>query len=142
MALGPFWNQWRSIQQACYNKNSPLYRSNHYCYWGERGYRKFEDWAMKNLGPRPTSTSKLVRKDQTSGWEPGNLIWMEPKQHSNKMLNNCVFVTYNRQTLTLTQWSQKLGISYHTIVRRYSKGWPPKFILSKARYGYNRMPDL
>ena len=138
----PYFNEWRSIQQACYNPNSPMYQKDHYCSWGPKGYAGFAEYMRRHLGPKPSLTHKLARKDQTLGWEPGNIAWMTPIKHGNQMLNNCVFITYGRRTQSLSEWSRELNISYQTMWQRYHRGWPAKFILSKQRYSYNKRPEL
>jgi hypothetical protein len=136
----PLFNKWRNIRQVCFNPNNPGYTKDNYCYWGDS--KSFYRYVENNLGLPPTLTAKLVRKNQTKGWEPGNLAYMEPKEHSNHMPANCVWLTYKRKTQSLMRWSEETGISYGTLFNRYHLGWPPKFVLSKLRYGNGRMPNL
>ena len=136
----PLWNKWRNIQQVCYNPNNPGYNSDNYCYWGPKGAGQFYKYVERTLGLPSTPTAKLVRKNLDLGWEPGNLAYMEPKEHSNHMPNNCVWITYRRKRQSLMRWSEETGISYTTLFNRYHLGWPPKLILSKQKYGFGRLP--
>jgi hypothetical protein len=136
----PLFNKWRNIRQVCFNPNNVDYHKDNYCYWNDS--RSFYRYIESTLGLPPTLTAKLVRKDLDLGWQPGNLAYMEPKDHSNYMPNNCVWLTYRRKRQSLTRWAEQTGIPYHTLYNRYHAGWPPKFILSLEKYGNGRMPPI
>ena len=136
----PLFNKWRNIQQVCFNPNNDGYSEDNYSYW--RDSKSFYRYVESTIGLPPTPTAKLVRKDLVKGWQPGNLTYMEPKEHSNHMPNNCVWVTYRRKRQSLTRWSEETGIPYETVYNRYHAGWPPKYILSKEKFGFGRMPKL
>lgn len=118
----PLFNKWRNIQQVCYNPNSAEYNEDNYCYWGPKGSREFYRYVERTLGLPPTPTAKLVRKNLDKGWQPGNLCYMEPSDHSNHMPNNCVFITYRRKTQSIMRWSKELGISHHILYQRHARG--------------------
>jgi hypothetical protein len=143
---GPLYNRWRGIRQALYNPNSADYR------WaGGRKpqpltmdfetYKQFETYVLGKLGMPPGNDYKLHRINQELGWIKGNLKWAKPKELSNN-IRQCIFIKYKNKTKSLKEWSQELGMSYHTVNSRYHKGWPPELIFSKKKYGYGRMPKL
>ena len=132
----PLWNQYRNIIQTNYYTTCPEYDKYGHLgtHWGPGQYKQFEKYILTHLGPQPTVDHKLARKDQTKGWYPGNLEWIEPKELSNKMIDNCRWITYKRKTQSMKQWSEELGISYWTIYNRLEKGWPTKLVLSTKKF--------
>jgi hypothetical protein len=121
---GPLWNQWRNIQQVCYNPNNVGYATNPGCYWQPKEYRKFEQYILSTIGPRPSPDYKLIRKNQKKPYQPGNFEWSLYVDHSNKMIRNCVWIKYRGRTQSMRAWSRELGIPYFTLFARHKKDLP------------------
>lgn len=92
---------------------------------GPNGFENF----YNDLGPRPKGTT-LDRIDNTMGYSPENCAWRSPKQQGNNRSTNIV-IEYNGEKLTISQWSEKLGIKYTTLHRRLQKGMPPSQAFTK-----------
>jgi hypothetical protein len=111
---------WKGIKTRCYNKNFPKYSN-----YGGRGilvceqwlekYANFRDWAILN-GYNDTLT--IDRIDNNGNYEPSNCRWVNNKTQSNNRRDNC-FITYLGETLTISQWGDRLGIDPKIIRARY-----------------------
>ena len=114
---------YRGMRTRVENPNHPEYKS-YRCHricdrWlGPSGFENF----YNDLGPRPEGTT-LDRLDNTLGYSPGNCAWRSPKQQGNNRSTNIV-IKYNGKRMTISQWSEKLGIKYTTLYRRLQKGMP------------------
>jgi hypothetical protein len=132
----PYWNQFRNMIQTVYNPQSSGYNkfSHLGSQWGPRDYKKFERYINTYVGPQPQPGMKLCRKNQHKGWYAGNLVWWDPKTLSNNQLDNCCWITYKGRTQSMMAWSEQLGLSYHTIVKRKIAGWPDELIITQPLY--------
>lgn len=120
---------WRNMKSRCFNPKTPKFQ-NH----GGRGitvctdwlqYASFHDWAMQN---DYDDWLTLERIDNNGDYEPGNCKWVTPKQQNLNTRRNRLF-TYMGETMTLKEWSTRLGMQYSTLkARLLDYGWP----ISKA----------
>jgi hypothetical protein len=92
------------------------------CYWTNGEYQDFEHWLVSTLGHQPTPKHQLARKDKKGNFEPKNFAWMLPKQRSNTNTAQNILVTYKRETMTISQWADRMGIPYWTLRRRIVAG--------------------
>lgn len=117
------YNIWNHTKQKCLYKNNASYK-----YFGAIGiklckewhdFKNFYDWAISNGYKSGLTLDRInINKD----YEPKNCKWVTIKErHNNRKDNN--YVTYNGITLTLSQWAEKLGLSYFTLKQRLSYGW-------------------
>ncbi len=126
------YNVWAEMKQRCYNP-----KDTYYSYYGGRGvvvcdewkcnYVAFRDWAYANGYKEdrlPSGRNKYTidRIDVNGNYEPNNCRWVEWETQNNNMRNNH-FLTYNGETLTLAQWSKKVGLKSRCIKGRLSRGW-------------------
>ena len=59
----------------------------------------------------------LDRIDANGNYEPSNCRWVSMKEQSlNKRSNH--LITYNGETLTITQWADRLGIDKRVLFAR------------------------
>lgn len=121
---------WRTMKKRC---NNP--KNSQYHLYGGRGitvceeWQKFEpfyEWAMSN-GYRDDLT--IDRIDSNGNYEPLNCRWATWKEQQNNRRNNHL-ITYNGETKTLKQWSEKIGISWFTLYERLKRGWSVEKVLS------------
>jgi hypothetical protein len=100
--------------------------SDQFRYYGARGIRVCERWLefsnfLADMGERPTGKT-LDRIDNDGNYEPGNCRWAtHAEQMSNSSRN--VRLTFRGETLTLTQWAQRIGVGKTTLACRLRLGW-------------------
>ena len=116
---------WADIKTRCYNSKS----TNYYKYGGRgicmcdewfESYQTFEKWALSN-GYKDNLT--IDRIDSFGNYKPSNCRWVTQKVQQNNRSNNHL-LTYNNETLTISQWSEKLGFKKSVIGQRINgMGW-------------------
>jgi len=117
------YSSYRAMLKRCYNKNHEAY--NRYAgkniivcdYWKESFINFYNDMA-----PRPSKNHSLERIDNTKGYCKENCRWATMKEQGNNRYTNKL-LTYNNETLTYAQWSEKLGGDRHLVGQRIKKGW-------------------
>lgn len=107
------------MKTRCYNTKSPKYKV-----YGARGitvcdewkncYIMFMGWAITH-GYNDNLT--LDRIDVNDNYDPYNCRWVSIKQQENNRTNNRL-ITYKGETRTMSQWADKLGISYNCLQMR------------------------
>lgn len=111
---------WDSMVRRCHSQTHKAYgrygaRGIYVCdEW--RDYVAFRDWAMSN-GYAEGLTIERINNDL--GYNANNCCWATRKQQQNNR-RVCVYITYQGQTKTLTQWSEALGVTIDA-ARRFFK---------------------
>lgn len=116
----------------CYKKYSSSYDR-----YGGRGitickewlddFMNFYNWAIKNGYSDDLSIDRI---DPNGNYEPSNCRWATAKEQANNT-RSTVFLTYNGETKSASEWSRITGIRQGTIVRRKtSYGWSDKECLT------------
>lgn len=118
------YNVWRGIKKRCYNKNNHAYenyggRGIYMCDEWRNNFLSFYNWSIQN-GYKEGLT--IDRIDNNLGYSPENCRWVTSKAQANNTRSNHI-VEYDGKRLTLTQWSEKTGISRDVIKRRLLIGW-------------------
>jgi|GEM_PF-1534704 len=92
--------------------------------YGGRGiefrFTSFEQF-FAELGLRPSPKHSLDRIDNDGHYEPGNVRWATREEQARNK-ENTQFITYNGETLSATDWSERLGGAY-IVNRRIFQGW-------------------
>ncbi len=111
------------MKQRCFNKKSQPYQ-----YYGARGitvcakwlnYNSFHNWAIQN-GYKKGLTIERINND--GNYYPSNCQWVTQKeQNHNKSTSRKI--TFNSETLCLSEWAERLDISPSGLSKRL-KRWP------------------
>lgn len=128
------FNIWRNIKERCENANYYNYRK-----YGGRGikvcdewhdYKAFEEWALANGYDETAKRGDCTidRIDVNGNYEPSNCRWASAKEQNNNK-RNTVFVDYNGERKSISEWASELNKSKNTLWWRHSKGWSPREIL-------------
>lgn len=127
---------WCNMKARCDNADGIGYRN-----YGGRGIRYCDRWAcfdafLADMGECPEGL-ELERVDVNGHYEPGNCVWTTRKaQCVNKRVNHRV--EYQGESLTLSQWAQRLNLTYLTLFSRLKRGWPVERALQPVIYHRHR----
>ena len=129
--LHPLYRRWNFIRQLCYNPNDKNYQK----YGGGQGlechfhsWPEFRDYVESTLGLPPSPQHKLHRIHAQGHYQPGNLCWAHHQEVAQSQ-HNCINVTYNNKTQSLSQWARELKLNYQTLTNRYHRGCTAQQIL-------------
>lgn len=112
-----------SIKTRCYNKNCPPYKN-----YGGRGIKMCDRWLgadgfinfLSDMGERPSPDASLDRIDNDGDYSPENCRWADIKTQNNNRRTNKL-LTHNGETLTETQWAEKIGVNRGTLHQRLKR---------------------
>jgi hypothetical protein len=117
------YRTWKVIKVRCYNKKFKQYKD-----YGGRGIRVCERWLcsfenfLADMGLKPSPQHSIDRyPDKDGNYSPENCRWATDKEQRRNRGSN-VFLTYNNQTLCVTDWGRKLGVPHKTIRSRLRDG--------------------
>lgn len=119
--ISPEYQSWYSMRCRCNNPNA-----SNYARYGGRGIRVHERWDvfenfLADLGPRPSPSHTLDRIDVDGNYEPGNCRWATwQEQHRNRRNNHRL--SFRGETLTVQEWSERIGIPVKTLHERLRRG--------------------
>lgn len=132
---------YRNMITRCYNKNCERYldyggRGIYVCdeWRGENGFINFMNWAFAN---GYTDELSIDRKDNDGPYSPENCRWTTMAVQSNNRRNN-VYVEYNGETHTISEWASITNIPYATLCKRLNDGWPKDKALTTPVNDYIR----
>ena len=119
----PIYAIWNMMQQRIRVPTCKSYKD-----YGGRGldmdprWEKFENF-YADMGDVPFKGASLERKDNNVGYWPSNVVWAtHTEQARNK--RNTVLYEYQDKSLTLSEWSEIVGIKRATLASRlYIYGW-------------------
>lgn len=115
----PLYAVWGSMLRRCENPRDAAYKN-----YGSRGikvcdewheFEAFEKWAIDTGYVRGLD---LDRTDNGGNYCPENCRWVTRKTNNNNKRNN-VIMEYQGKSMTLSQWSEELGISKAAIYTRH-----------------------
>lgn len=122
---------WQAMISRCYYKGDAGYK-----YYGGRGisvcelwlndFLSFKNWAVSN-GYKDYLT--IDRIDTNGNYEPSNCRWATYKEQANNKRNNRI-LTVNGVSMTVSEWSDKTGISPKAIYGRIAKGWDSERVVT------------
>lgn len=117
------YTAWVNMKGRCSNPNAPSYAQ-----YGGRGIAVCERWQsfanfIEDMGPSTRHRFSLDRIDPNRNYEPGNCRWASRKtQGENKRSTR--WITHRGETLSISGWSRRLGLSHETLRSRIERGMP------------------
>lgn len=124
------YQAWKNMKARCFNKNGPDYK-----FYGERGITVCDEWKssfrtfLADMGECPEGLT-LDRTDHNGNYEKKNCRWITQKEQKANTRRN-VFLTLNGETLHLSAWAERVGMSADTIWARYKAKWPARKIIER-----------
>ena len=114
---------WNAMRQRCENPNAISYK-----YYGGKGISVCSEWKNFNnfcswaLQSGYAENLTIERKNSDGNYEPSNCKWATNKEQQNNTSYNRL-ITHRGETLNITQWAEKIGISRFTLYNRIRRGW-------------------
>ncbi len=127
----PEYRTWSRMFARCYNPKTSSHAN-----YGGRGITVCERWKdfatfLADMGPRPTPLHQIDRFPNNDGnYEPGNCRWATKSQQMRNT-RMTIFLTHNGETLCLSEWAERIGISQDTLRRRKYSGWSDADIIER-----------
>lgn len=115
----PLYNIWIEMRVRCRNKKYERYagRGISVCEEWDKDFMNFYNWAMANGYKKGLSIDRI---DNDGNYCPENCRWVTNKVQQNNKSNNHL-LSFNGETLTMSQWADKTGISWQKIKDRITK---------------------
>ena len=105
---------WKNMKARCYRKSAREYgnyggRGISICEEWKDDFLSFRKWALSN-GYKESLT--IDRIDVNKDYKPSNCRWITNKEQQNNRRDNRIY-EYDGKSLTLSQWSELLGMNYN-----------------------------
>ena len=122
IAAHPDYRLWANMKNRCSNPNHPNYQN-----YGAKGIKVCQRWQSfelfnQDMEDRPTLKHSIDRIDVEGDYEPTNCRWLTHKEQQNNKRNN-KFLTFQKRSQTIAQWSKETGLNHQTISSRLKRGW-------------------
>ena len=122
MSRTPEHQAWDNMKRRCFNPNHKKYPN-----WGGRGISVCDRWLnfenfLADMGSRPSTKYSLDRIDNDGDYCFENCRWATKAEQQNNTRYNRL-ITIDDVTLTIAQWSEKMGYGKTIIPRRLYRGW-------------------
>lgn len=117
------YGSWRGLSQRCSAGSKRQDRR----FYADRGVTVCERWKsfgnfIEDLGPRPSKGHSLDRfPDRAGNYEPGNCRWATAKEQANNT-SRTRFLTFAGETLSVSEWTRRLGFTRGVITARLDGG--------------------
>lgn len=126
----PTWRSWQSMLIRCRQESEPCYplyggRGVTVCArWDPAQGGSFENF-LADMGERPPGLS--IDKEIKGGrgnklYSPENCCWASSTEQQRNKRNNRL-ISYNGETLCMTEWAERVGLSPSTLLGRLDSGW-------------------
>jgi hypothetical protein len=115
--------------ERCTNEKHP-----HFDRYGGRGITICDRWKqsftafLEDMGDRPDGLT-LERIKTDGNYEPGNCKWAT-YQEQNRNKTNGTQLTLNDETMSITEWSERLGVKRGALFARHNAGWSDERVLT------------
>lgn len=128
----PEYSIYHSMLQRCLSESCHAYPD-----YGGRGITVCQEWQgpngfinfLRDVGTRPKKGLSLERKDNKLGYSKENCVWATAEEQCSNRRSN-IHVTLAGETLTLAQWTRRLGLSKTLVSDRLRRGWSAKDTLT------------
>ena len=116
------YQAWISMRTRCYSQKYCKYKN-----YGGRGIVVCDRWRdsfenfLSDMGEPPTKDHSLERMDNNGNYSPENCKWI-PLAEQSRNRRNVRLITYGGETLTLTEWAKKLGMTKQSLEYRLNSG--------------------
>lgn len=123
------YKTWCSMHRRCYMPSQSSWTN-----YGGRGIKVCAAWHefeafLEDMGEQPPNMT-IERKNPMEDYSPENCVWATTLQQARNRTNTC-WLTFQGETLCLTEWAERLGIKPKTLRARIDDhGWSVERALS------------
>ena len=118
-----FYKVWAQMKQRCNNPKHPRFKD-----YGGRGITICKRWDLFSnffidMNESYKDNLTLDRINNSKGYSKNNCKWSTYREQNENRRDNKK-LSFNGLTMTITRWSEKLGIKKSTLdMRFYKYGW-------------------
>jgi hypothetical protein len=130
--LSPTYGSWQSMLRRC-----EIPSATNYSYYGGAGVKVHPEWLesfeafLRDVGERPSLQHSLDRYPNFNGnYEPGNVRWATKHEQSVNR-RSTIWITFNGETLCMTDWARRTGLRLGTIRSRLIARLPVEQVLAR-----------
>lgn len=126
----PEYRCWTAMVSRCHNPSDQAFGR-----YGGAGITVCKEWResfaafLGAMGPRPSRRHTLDRLDNAQCYGPGSVRWATDLEQQRNRTNHRR-IEWNGETLILSEWSERTGLSRHVIAGRLEHGWSVSAALS------------
>jgi hypothetical protein len=121
------YRAWSGMKKRCTSYPTYIEKNIKVC---DNWLHSFETF-FADMGVCPEGKSSIDRINNNKGYYKENCRWADTKEQNNNYSQNRM-VTFNSETMNVTQWADKLKISRHRIYQGLNKGWNMGKILDRS----------
>lgn len=112
---------WAGMLNRCRNENAKDFAR-----YGGSGVTVCKRWDtfenfLADMG-EPDSGLTIERKENSKGYSKSNCVWATPTEQARNRKNN-VILTFNGESLCISEWAERLGVNKCLISKRLARGW-------------------
>lgn len=114
----PLYRTWYQMILRCDDETCPAYKN-----YGGRGIQVCSRWKasfeafLEDMGDKPTPEHSIDRINNDGNYEPSNCRWATQKEQCQNT-RWARPIEFNGETLTVTQWAARLGITRERLRQR------------------------
>lgn len=139
MSNTPEFKRWADMIARCSKSSRADFER-----YGGRGVTVCQRWLdsfaafYADMGPRPSPKHSIDRINNDQGYTPENCRWATAtEQRVNQ--RRVTLIDHEGLSLTLKEWSRRLGLNYDTLKRRRRANWPlPQLFRQASRLRLRR----
>ena len=138
MPAHPLYMTWYNMIRRCTEDESADPQWENY---GGRGIRVCDQWFdlevfVQDMGDRPDGFT-LDRIDPDGDYEPSNCRWASPREQTlNRAATRYITNKETGETLCVSDWARRLGMSRSQVTKRLSRGWPEQEAITRLPRSY------
>lgn len=120
---GKEYKTWARMISRCHDESDQRYP-----WYGGRGIAVCPEWRedfdrfLEDMGPAPTPTHTIERKDNDAGYSKGNCKWATWKEQAQNR-RTTINIVHAGRTLSMAAWAELKKMDRRILFKRLKAGW-------------------